>query len=232
MLNYDSLYKEKVKENIEYLRNNINEKSVSIKISKWAKKYELDPKYVKYKLSMDDMFALNFIKEPSRQNFHEDAAASEIANWNIIDNFIQLDKSGAKAKVIDNGRVISLSEVSSSKLITKTIDFQWDLTNVNTGEIFTCYASHKYTKDNGGAQDNQYNDVKIFMEHASKNDDRYILFFAVCDGKYYQGKQRNSEYSKMDLLNHSYHIENKLISLTIDELYDYLNIFSSKQIII
>lgn len=222
MLNYEELYKERVKENIQVLRDNINDKSVSLKIKKWAEKYELHPKYVKYKVAMDDVFALNFIKEPSRQNFHEDAAAYEIMKWNIVEEFKKLDKGGDNSKVIDNGEVISLKDITTSKLITKTIDFQWDIVNQTTGEVFICYASHKYTKDSGGAQDNQYNDIKIFMEHAKENKNRNELFFAICDGKYYQIKQKISDKTKLELLNEYYQIENKLIALTINDLYKYL----------
>ncbi len=99
---------------------------------------------------------------------------------------------------------------------SKTIDFEW-----NTGTI-KCYASHKYTKNSGGAQDNQYKDIRNFMKNIRDNNTPNILFFAICDGNYYQNLSR-SNMSKMQILNRDFVKNDKLKALTINELSDHLN---------
>lgn len=45
----------------------------------------------------------------------------------------------------------------------KTIDFEWDYKG------YKIYASHKYTKDRGGAQDNQYKDLQEFIRQCRES---------------------------------------------------------------
>lgn len=66
---------------------------------------------------------------------------------------------------------------------TKTIDFKWKHSKK------VVYASHKYIKDEGGAQDNQFSDVMAFISVAAKiltKEPEYAIFVAICDGPYFQ----------------------------------------------
>ena len=62
------------------------------------------------------------------------------------------------------------------------------------------YVSHKFTMMDGGAQDNQYQDLKQFLECAHANVDPHVFFLAVCDGAYYD---RRSSVAK-DLTRRAY----------------------------
>ena len=49
------------------------------------------------------------------------------------------------------------------------------------------YCSHKYIKDlsGGGAQDNQYTDIKIFLSNCKRVNTDNDYFIAICDGAYF-----------------------------------------------
>lgn len=227
MINYEEKEKEKRLENIKLFRSSINEKSTTIKIKNWAEKNNLEFEYVKYKILIDDVFSLNFIKEPSRQNLHENLAAEEISSWHdviIRETFQVLPKSGDKAKVIDEkGDIVFLNNIDHSKNHSKTIDFEWESCDSEAGEILYFFASHKYTKENGGAQDNQYNDIKNFMQLAKLNDKKNQIFIAICDGEYYQKREpTNKGKTKLESLNDWYFIKNKSIAITINKLRELL----------
>ena len=54
-------------------------------------------------------------------------------------------------------------KISKVKPQSKSIDFSW-----NTKD-YTIYASHKYTKDEGGHQTNQYEDLQNFITAANNS---------------------------------------------------------------
>lgn len=221
IVDYEKYKKEEVKKNIKKLRDNITDQSIMKKIRNWADKYDLTFEFVRHKVFIDDIFALNFVKDPGRQNFHENTAAYFLGSLYPIYEFELLPKGGASAKVINNGMLVSLKQSKESTSNPKTIDFSW-IIKTNKGTNIRCYASHKYTKDKGGSQDNQYNDLKSFMQHAHQNQAKNTMFFAICDGKYYQEVNKETKKNKIEELNDSYFKANKLIALTIDSLYDEL----------
>ncbi|PWV43541.1 hypothetical protein [Candidatus Phytoplasma asteris] len=74
----------------------------------------------------------------------------------------------------------------------KSIDFSFKYKDLEI--IF--YVFHKYTKESGGSQDNQKNDVKISIEEAKTDTQKYnknIMILFICDGDYY------SEYKMKEL---------------------------------
>ena len=57
----------------------------------------------------------------------------------------------------------------------------WRIVNTN----ITCLAAHKFTRERGGSQDHQRNELMRLLEQFKRCDDREIAFFAICDGPYY-----------------------------------------------
>jgi hypothetical protein len=210
-LNYEKLYDLAILKNIQELKDHINSDDTIIKIENWANKFNLNSSFVYQKICTDNIFALNFIKEPGRQNFHENVAAKHIASIKGIKNFKQLPKSGKNALVVSNGVIMSLTSFNNSVEKIKTIDFEFIFNKTQF------YASHKYTKDNGGSQDNQYYDLRVFMENARKNSEKDIIFLAICDGSYYQNKIGGFK-TKIEQLNDDFSKKDKLIAITINEL--------------
>ena len=47
------------------------------------------------------------------------------------------------------------------------------------------YATHKYTLDGGGAQDNQYMDLHAFINETNQSRAPQAIFIAIADGPYY-----------------------------------------------
>ena len=221
LVDYEKIKKEQIRKNTQQLRDNITDKGLRKKIKNWADKYDLSFEFVKHKVFTDDIFALYFVKDPGRQNFHENTAAEALKSFAILYDFKLLPKGGLNAKVVNSGMLVSLEESKQSTSNPKTIDFEWKI-KTNTGKIIFCYASHKYTKDNGGSQDNQYKDLKNFMENARQNKSDNKMFFAICDGQYYQTKNKTTGRTKIEELNMDYARENKLIAITIQNIYEYL----------
>lgn len=213
-LDYEGLFKKALQKNIEQLQIDLrnNEKNIGIKIENWSKKFGLNPSVVRKKIVDDNVFSLHYIKDPSKQNFYEKLAAKHIEGFLNVKNFKNLSGSGTNALVIHNGLLLLRNNVTAETV--KTIDFEWDYKGTK------CYATHKYTKNFGGAQDNQYKDVRDFMKNARGNNQEKVLFFAICDGDYYQKKVRRS--SKIEALNSELGRDNKLVALTIDELFGFL----------
>jgi hypothetical protein len=212
-LNYQDHYNLALSKNIERLQKEIDSPATKIKIKNWANKFNKDPIEIRQKIIDDELFSLHYIIEPSRQNFHENLAADYISRLENVDNFKNLPNGGANSLIVHSGTILKKSETQSNA--GKTIDFSW-----NTG-IFKCYASHKFTKDNGGSQDNQYKDIRGFMENSRPNNVINTLFFAICDGNYYQNTGQDG-LTKIQILNRDLEKNNKLIALTINQLSDYL----------
>lgn len=224
-LDYEYEYVKKLEENILFMRENLySDPSYAVKIVNWSNKYRLHPEYVKKKILTDDLFALNFIKEPGRQNFHENLASDFIKSFDIVKNYKQLAKGGKNAKVIFSGMILNYKDALQSIQKPKTIDFEWTLSS-QSGVEYKCFATHKYTKEAGGSQDNQYADIKNFMENALPNKSHHIIFYAICDGDYYQNLNRNGK-NKIEELNDSFSSGNKLKALTINQLLNELNTLS------
>jgi len=212
-LDYKSLYNLALQKNIKQLQKEIDTEQTKIKIQNWAIKFQLDPLIVRQKIIDDNIFALHYVIDPSRQSLHENLAADYIQKMSNVNNFKNLPKSGKNALVVNSGVIVSKKNAQSNA--GKTIDFKWD-----TG-IYKCYASHKYTKDKGGAQDNQYKDVRNFMNNSRQNNDANIRFFAICDGEYYQHRD-SSEDTKIEILNRDFYKKDKLVALPIDDLFSHL----------
>jgi hypothetical protein len=170
--------------NAEELRNDINSPSVVNKIASWAARNSLEPEFVRFKVLTDDTFALHFAKDPGRQSLHQKVAARHIRDVvPLVEQFKALSAGGPDAEYVVNGMVVNGAAWKNIQGDGKSIDFRWSLTR--GGKTFTVYATHKHTKDEGGSQDNQYADVRLFLEAAQRCTDPNVLFIAICDGPYY-----------------------------------------------
>lgn len=181
---YESEEKSARLANAEELRNDINSPPVENKIANWAARNSLEPEFVRYKVLTDDTFALHFAKDPGRQSLHQKVAARHIRDViPLVEKFKALSSGGPDAEYVVNGMVVNGATWKTIQGEGKSIDFRWSLTR--EGKVFTVYATHKHTKDEGGSQDNQHADVRLFLEAAQRCADPNVLFIAICDGPYY-----------------------------------------------
>jgi hypothetical protein len=175
--------------NAEELRNNLNDASVLHKIQCWAERHSLEFEFVRYKVLTDDAFALHFAKEPSRQSLHQKVAAAHIQkNIPLVRDFKSLAAGGRNALYVVNGMIIEADRRQSISAQGKSIDFTWNFEC--SGKVLSAYATHKHTKDEGGSQDNQYEDLISFLKSAEPSRDINAIFFAICDGPYYRRHER------------------------------------------
>lgn len=129
-------------------------------------------------------FRANILPEPGRQGVHEKALDAYIKNEvPLLTNSLMLPKSGPNARWFNSGQIAA----SNPKNDTKSIDLQAEI--LKKDEIVPVYGICKYTKDGGGAQDNQHADVVSTLKHCTK--DQKFLTIALLDGGYYLKPDRN-----------------------------------------
>ncbi|MCR4912844.1 MAG: hypothetical protein K5983_03725 [Lactobacillus sp.] len=174
----------------------------SDKVINYCKTWDVQAEYVRYKLLHDDTFLLQFVKAPNKQTKHQHYAANWISkNIPFIEHVDELSAGGKNALYVDNGTV--RDGIATSQTLTgKSIDFRWIYRLCN--KSLTFYATHKYTKTDGGHQDNQFADVKEFLDEARKSINTNEYFFSITDGQFYQHKYtkvKNDCRTKIEFLN-------------------------------
>ncbi len=155
------------------------------KIGTYCARFGYETRRVVAKISGDEMFAAHFAKAPGRQGVHERIAADYLQKIALVKNFKILPKGGKDALFIDaRGALRKRGDKSgTSAQDSKSLDFYWETAG------FFCYASHKYTKESGGAQDHQFRDQKRFLENFRKHGEPRAACFAICDGAYYTAEK-------------------------------------------
>lgn len=130
--------------------------------------------------------AYAFAKDPLRQDIAENFQYDWIVKNKNKPNLRKLSSGGSNAIYLVEGEIVTgMSKKPGGSKATKSIDFQ------NDNEYY--YA--KYTETCGGAQDNQCNDGKKFVEQANlycnKHQDNKV-FILLVDGGYYTEEKKLS----------------------------------------
>jgi hypothetical protein len=201
-IDYQLEYRKQLQRNISLVRNEIDNPDFVLKITNHAEKFGREYDEVKSKIMTDDMYAEWFAKDPAKQNIYEKLAASYVSGIEDVVDFRNLPNS-AKMFIVE-GKVTSerLNDV-------KSIDFHFKV------KVNNIYASHKYIKATyGGAQDNQYNDIRNFLRNCNKISSGNDYYIAICDGPYFD--------TKIQVLNDDFGSTN-VLSMTIDGLEDFIN---------
>ncbi len=153
----------------------------------WCTKFEVEPETIERKIRNDWLFALHFTKEPSRQNIPETIAVEYMkALHPFVKGFRKLPSGGPESKHIIQGGIMEERNLPPGfSRSAKSIDFEWQIRDKDNKTLLQCYATQKYTKDCGGTQDSVFKEVKDFVIKTRDCSSKEILFFAICDGKYY-----------------------------------------------
>jgi hypothetical protein len=135
-----------------------------------------------------------FATDPVKQNFGEQQAALYIRGMTrLVDQFRKLPTSGVNALSVANGAIVTNPGRDGE---IKSIDFTW-----RTGP-YRVYASHKWTREGGGGQKHQYDELRRFLSVTGRCQPRLpalpedlpgagpdgrlpVLFVAICDGAYF-----------------------------------------------
>lgn len=154
------------------------DKNLAKKIATFAERHGYSVGRIVKKIKEDLVFAAHFAVDPAKQKIHENIAAKHIKKLKNVQNFNQLSHG---ALSVLQGAVMSRVELLArgGTSRAKTIDFMW----ITCGK--RVYASHKYTRGEGGAQDNQYADMQQFIREARDSTLKDTIFIAIADGEYY-----------------------------------------------
>jgi len=189
------------------------------RVATFISRFGYPKKAVLEKIREDSMFAAHFAKEPRRTGLHEAVAAKWIKALPYVQEFQILSKGGANAvKVTSDGNLETGSK--GKTLPGKSLDFRW-----TTGDT-AFYAMHKYTKQGGGNQDSQYQEMIELMKRFHHCRDTGVVLVVIVDGEYYQEKDaaRLSE-----LQRHQRTIAPKSYALSIGELPGVLEEYSGAE---
>ena len=216
-IDYESAYKVALEQNIREVRDAIltGDMSMRIKLANYSEKFGIPIRFLEHKILSDNLFANGFIKDPSKQSLHQKVAARFIESINCVEDFEQLPAGGQNAKYICDDGIVRAGENGGR---AKSIDFYW----VFDGNIY--YAAHKHTSEEGGAQDNQFKDLQLFLENAAKSKLANTYFLAIGDGDYYQKKYKSggSEYkTRVDYMNARFGTD-FAIAITTDDLEEFM----------
>lgn len=184
---YEGAVQDQQQENINQLSDEIRRGSDRLmkRVRYYSEKYGYEENKVMNKLKEDRMFAAFFAKDPGRQRIHEKVAEKWISlleKEGLLSDFKRLSQSGPEARYVSaDGNIVTISKGDNKP--SKALDFYW-----KTGKK-DCYATHKYTGNPGGAQDNQREDVIQTVKNFTSCRQEHIALFAVLDGSYYSGKR-------------------------------------------
>lgn len=187
---FEELVKKKEKQmlqnNLKDLRVNINNDDYQLKIRNYCEKFGFSSQEVKDQIMINDLVASFFIKDPAKQNFTEKLVGEILKTTTLPQagkNCIRFDSNG---------------DICSKKTpdTTKSADFY----------INNMYITQKYTRGDGGAQDNQYNDVIDFLRKGSIKHQ----VAAIVDGSFWD--------SKRDELKHFFYNNSNVKIFSMDEI--------------
>ena len=192
-LDYETLYREAYRENVADAPRAAVAGELDEKIANFCDLHGFARGDVVAAIQENRIAAACFAINPNKQNFHEKIAAGYIRKIDGVVGFVSLSK---KAKVVSNGSVMTGKELKLAGGVSsaKTIDFEWRC----KGRRF--YASHKYTKQSGGSQGNQYKDLQAFIKEANSSALKKTFFVAIADGGFYQEMDSGAGTSRIDRL--------------------------------
>lgn len=152
---------------IQEVRTEIDKKWVQEKIANYHERTGIDTSQIKHSIMTNDIVASTFCRNPVKCNIAE-RLACDILGIEL------LPQSGAKAiRFNEQGEITSQKDVSVSKAVDCELN----------GRFFAL----KYTEGKGGGQDNQAQDIYVFLRNGSMSN----KVGAILDGEYWKKRQRN-----------------------------------------
>jgi len=205
---YEKYRKVGLKENFSNF--NVNDSYVKKKVDEYV---QFNPDYTETqvieKIKIDPMFRSFFLKDPIRQNMYEKVVSQFISKIPDVKNF----GKPKPALYIANNELMTKEQLQRKKIDSacKSIDFYWDYKGKK------CYAYHKYAKEPGGHQDNQYNDLLQFIKVSSTVRGKDLVFFAIADGEYFNSNDGKVNKKRIEHLRDSAKKKN-VFGLTSEEI--------------
>ena len=152
------------------------------RIQTFSNRFGFEETEVCEKINNDFMFACCFAKNATRTGFHEKEAEKYLRMFpNLIRSFRSLPASGKNAMYINRmGNIVPGKKPSE----IKSLDFMWIAVDTH----IKCFAAHKFTREPGGSQDHQRNELIRLLQTFKNCNDKNTSLFAICDGPYYDAR--------------------------------------------
>ena len=160
-----------------------NDANLMNSIQLYANRFGFSTTAVEEKLREDSMFANCFAKDPKRTTMHETCAQLWLVRFLGLE-IIKLPPSGKNALYVSRDGVIGTLPEGEKKT-SKSLDFHWTVAGLDF------YATHKYVKQSGGAQDGQIDEVTEVLRRFSLATNTSKILFAIGDGEYVKKKMGN-----------------------------------------
>jgi hypothetical protein len=155
-----------------------------------AERSGMSPEILLHGLMAEQAFQLAMTTSPQRQNTHEKVALAWLQGMPLIENVAKLASSGPSALYVHQGLLLSHKDLPNLEN-AKSVDFYFTLAIGALTRSY--YAAHKHTLQDGGAQDNQFQDLKNFASNAvalkRETQKRYL---ALADGAYYSKARKTT----------------------------------------
>jgi len=181
---YERKYREAYAENVLRIAETLESGKIDRKIENFCELHGFSVDELRAEIVRNKFLAAVFALNPNKQNFYETVAAEHINALPCVSGFKKLP--GSALYIID-GKLLSREEAKrvtrqnrSTRRDHKTVDFSWMCDGIRF------YAAHKYTKQDGGAQGNQYHDLQTFVRESVSNPDDDVHFIAIADGPFYE----------------------------------------------
>lgn len=179
-------------------------KSLENKISNYTSQWGDDAAELKDEIASNIRLARQFAKDPTKQTLHQNVAFEYLKGISLFSSVENPINRGNGAYYIMNGSIKTGADISNGQRNAKSIDFILKYTFKKKN--FKIFVTHKYTKGEGGAQDNQFADVIDFHKHARECVDDDVYFVSITDGAYYKSLYcgYNKKGNRIDFLNKKY----------------------------
>ena len=184
-MDFDKLFQKKFKQqfdkNLLQVQIDVNKnplpKYLKIKIKNESIKKQFNENDIIENIKINKLYASFFCKNPLKQNL------AEKTQYIILKSLREKEPNGVllKPKFPDIKKCnlyLHKGKLVNQKLnMSKSIDFVSESTNT----YFCC----KYINEYGGSQDNQYNDIKLFLNECKNIKNTNINICLVLNGKYF-----------------------------------------------
>lgn len=190
ILDFESLEREINLQNLDAVKQEISCRSKRLRkrILHFSEQFGIPEQRYWDALEADPMgpLASTLAAEARRQNIHEKHAAAFIAQMDFVTDFVKLPPTGPNALYLNrDGQDVTRRQLGKAPKPSKSIDFQWNTRGMR------CLAAQKYTKEGGGTQDNQFNELEQLLRNFAQRTYNQMALFILVDGAYYTEERLN-----------------------------------------
>ena len=155
------------------------------KIFSAAERYDMDAEAILREAQIGEYATATLAVDPKRQKFHENFALEWIRKIHGVSTVRKPEQE--RLFLRETGMIVSANQYAQQggkrPSNTKNIDFTWQFRGVQF------LATHKYTKESGGSQDHQYEELERFVingrDFSGQYEGKGTFLLALADGPYY-----------------------------------------------